>query len=96
MLICLGRYEFHYDVSDSPATYGTPPAQFGAWEKRSGYSTQVSQIWSFDFWMKPSHILRPVSTQGSYTVKLPDGRTQIVTYTVADDDSGFVAEVIFM
>jgi len=70
MLICLGRYEFHYDVSDSPATYGTPPAQFGAWEKRSGYSTQ-----------------------GSYTVKLPDGRTQIVTYTVADDDSGFVAEV---
>ena len=43
-LICLGRYEFHYDVSDSPATYGTPPAQFGAWEKRSGYSTQVSQI----------------------------------------------------
>ncbi len=24
---------------------------------------------------------------------LPDGRTQIVTYTVADDDSGIVAEV---
>merc|ERR1719278_1826079 len=64
------EYEFHYDVSDSPSTYGAPAAQFGAWEKRSGYSTQ-----------------------GSYTVKLPDGRTQIVTYTVADDDSGFVAEV---
>ena len=37
-----------------------------------------------------------VTIQGSYTVKLPDGRTQIVTYTVADDDSGFVAEVIFL
>merc|ERR1712037_1070421 len=65
------EYGFHYDVSDSPSSYGgAPAAQFGAWEKRSGYSTQ-----------------------GSYTVKLPDGRTQIVTYTVADDDSGFVAEV---
>merc|ERR1719278_674405 len=65
------EYEFHYDVSDSPSSYGgAPAAQFGAWEKRSGYSTQ-----------------------GSYTAKLPDGRTQIVTYTVADDDSGFVAEV---
>ena len=32
---------------------------------------------------------------GQYKVVLPNCRTQIVTYTVADDDSGFVAEVIF-
>ena len=32
------------------------------------------------------------ATQGEYRVALPDGRTQIVTYTV-NDDSGFVADV---
>ena len=33
------------------------------------------------------------ATQGEHRVALPDGRTQIVTYTVANADAGYVADV---
>ena len=41
-----------------------------------------------------SETMAGMTTEGGYSVDLPDGRTQIVTYTVRGNE-GFVANVIY-
>ena len=40
-------------------------------------------------------VLTGYSTEGSYSVLLPDGRIMTVTYSVPDTETGFLAEVSY-
>ncbi|XP_071541148.1 pro-resilin-like [Panulirus ornatus] len=79
------------------SVYSSPPERFETFEEveppKYGFDWAVQDGESgnaFDHQEARDHD----NTQGSYTVQLPDGRLQRVTYYV-DGDSGFVAEVTY-
>merc|ERR1711951_222446 len=65
---------------DAPATYAY---QYGVADDYSGANFNAAE--NRDGY----------STSGSYSVALPDGRTQTVNYNVADAASGYVADVSY-
>merc|ERR1712099_179558 len=83
-----------------PAPYGPPPPAY----KPAPYKEEKlpPQPFAYQYGVKDDHSgasYQKSETQdqygvvgGSYTVALPDGRTQIVTYT-ADHEGGFIADV---
>ncbi|KAG7166332.1 Pro-resilin-like 15 [Homarus americanus] len=82
-------------------SYGAPPVQrpYGASSEEVVEPPKYGFDWNVqdsetgnDFAAQESRDLD--NTKGSYTVQLPDGRLQTVTYYV-DGDSGYVAEVSY-
>jgi len=63
----------------------TLPAEYQfRWEVKDEYSGQ-------DFGQEEAR--SGYNTDGEYSVVLPDGRRQIVSYRVSDSESGYVADV---
>merc|ERR1712172_448319 len=71
---------YHQPSYDEPAVYSY---QYGVNDDYSGANYNADE--SRDGY----------STKGSYSVALPDGRLQTVTYNVADGYSGYVADVTY-
>ncbi|XP_045617843.1 cuticle protein 8 [Procambarus clarkii] len=85
------------DKRPAPAlAYGAPPTRFDDSDEvieppKYGYDWTVQDAESGNsFGQQEARDLD--NTKGSYTVQLPDGRLQTVTYYV-DGDSGFIADV---
>eukprot|EP00091_Calanus_sinicus_P014846 TRINITY_DN32546_c0_g1_i1.p1 TRINITY_DN32546_c0_g1~~TRINITY_DN32546_c0_g1_i1.p1 ORF type:complete len:228 (+),score=32.65 TRINITY_DN32546_c0_g1_i1:79-762(+) len=70
----------------APGTYDQPPVynyQYAVKDDYTGTNYEAAEQ------------REGAPTSGSYSVDLPDGRTQIVTYNVADAHSGYVADVSY-
>ncbi|CAL4126077.1 unnamed protein product, partial [Meganyctiphanes norvegica] len=82
---------------DSPPSYGLPPSYHAPSYKEPGMPFDFAYAVKDDYTgndfahdeSSDGHV-----TSGSYRVALPDGRTQIVTYT-ADHENGFNSEVSY-
>merc|ERR1739838_1241661 len=83
---------------DAPPQYGPPPPSYPAPSyKEPGMPYDFAYAVKDDY--KGVDFAHDESsdghvTSGSYRVALPDGRTQIVTFT-ADHDNGYVADVTY-
>ena len=82
----------------SPSSYSSPKSSHSS--AQPSYSSDSPGEYSYSYevperdlqaWEKRSGY----STQGSYSVLLPDGRTMTVSYTVPDTETGFIAEVSY-
>merc|ERR1719315_642033 len=82
---------------DSPPSYGPPPSYHAPSYKEPGMPYDFAYAVKDDYKgvdfahdeTSDGHV-----TSGSYRVALPDGRTQIVTFT-ATHEGGYVAEVTY-
>ena len=78
-------------AADSPAPYQPAPA-YKEEPAQYQYSWKVQDDYAkLNYGQDEER--NGYATSGSYRVALPDGRTQIVTYTVSDAYSGYVADV---
>ncbi|TRY73450.1 hypothetical protein TCAL_05454 [Tigriopus californicus] len=86
-------YEPRYEPRYAPAPY-KPAYKQTAYEEPPKYEYQYAVADHYsgaDF--NQNEARDGYATNGEYRVVLPDGRTQIVTYTVQDNESGYVADV---
>ncbi|CAL4085961.1 unnamed protein product, partial [Meganyctiphanes norvegica] len=82
---------------DAPQSYGLPPSYQAPTYKEPGMPFEFAYAVRDEY--KGVDFARDESsdghvTSGSYRVALPDGRTQIVTFT-ADHENGYNAEVTY-
>ncbi|XP_066976786.1 pro-resilin-like [Macrobrachium rosenbergii] len=94
-------------AAESPRSYGPPPPPSQSYGRPNGFNNGNGRFpparYDFEYEVKdrPSgndfghqESRRGDNTDGSYSVLLPDGRLQKVTYEV-NGDSGFLAEVTY-
>ena len=79
---------------DAPPAYGYAPAE-PVGPAVYAYNYAVADDYSGTNF-KAGENRDGYATSGSYTVNLPDGRVQTVTYTVADAAAGYVADVAYV